>query len=143
MKGGKYAILQIISHTFHLRALLAVLILKFGVSETGLGAFAEDGDDLFADRARVVLLDDGDILILAAKVLIPLSQPFVKLGEKAPVDLFLRRHPQPPCNALRFLLHLLLIGMGGRRLELFLPFVHLFAEGNIQPAHFFELFCKL
>ena len=34
-------------------------------------------DDLFADRARVVLLDDGDILILAAKVLIPLPQPFV------------------------------------------------------------------
>ena len=77
MKGGKYSILQIFSHAFHLRALLAVIILKFVVAEAGLGAFAEDGDDLFADRARVVLLDDGDILILAAKVLIPLPQPFV------------------------------------------------------------------
>ena len=77
MKGGKYSILQIISHTFHLRALLAVLILKFRIAEAGLGAFAEDGDDLFADRTRVVFLDDGDVPILAAKVLIPLSQPFV------------------------------------------------------------------
>ena len=77
MKGGKYSILQIISHTFHLRALLAVFILKFGIAEAGLGTFAEDRDDLLADRARVVFLDDGDILILAAKVLIPFPQPFV------------------------------------------------------------------
>ena len=77
MKGGKYSILQIISHTFHLRALLAVFILKFRIAEAGFGAFAEDGDDLFADRARVVLLDDGNVLILAAKVLIPFPQPFV------------------------------------------------------------------
>ena len=80
MKDGKYSILQIISHIFHLRALLAVFILKFRIAEAGLGAFAEDGDDLFADRARVVLLDDGNVLILAAKVLIPFLQPFVKFG---------------------------------------------------------------
>ena len=109
MKGGKYSILQIISHTFHLRALLAVFILKFGIAEAGLGAFAEDGDDLLADRARVVLVDYNHIFIFAAVIFISLFLPFIQLRQKSVLGVLLCRHSQAACNLFRLALYIVLL----------------------------------
>ena len=46
MKGSKYSILRKIFYEL----LFIVLTVKLRIAEAGLGAFAEDRDDLFTDR---------------------------------------------------------------------------------------------